>query len=77
MTLLNRLLPGQTATISGFETEDESVCRLCEMGLVSGQSVKILKVAPFGDPIEVEIMNYRLCLRKSDAAKIQVKLNES
>ncbi|MBW7857624.1 MAG: ferrous iron transport protein A [Leptonema sp. (in: Bacteria)] len=75
MTLLNCLLPGQTAVISGFETEDESVYRLCEMGLVAGQKIEILKVAPFGDPIEVEVMNYRLCLRKSEASKIQVQLS--
>ncbi|EHQ05428.1 MAG: ferrous iron transport protein A [Leptonema illini] len=73
MSALHRLLPGQSGIIEGYELEDESVLRLGEMGLIPGQQVKILKVAPLGDPIEIEIMHYRLCLRKREAAKIQVR----
>lgn len=73
MTTLNRLQAGQGGVIEGYQQEDESVLRLGEMGLIPGQQVKVLKIAPLGDPIEVEIMNYRLCLRKSEASRIQVR----
>jgi Fe2+ transport system protein FeoA len=73
MTALHRLQPGQFGMIEGYELEDESVLRLSEMGLIPGQKVQVLKVAPLGDPIEIEIMNYRLCLRKREAAKIRVR----
>ena len=40
--------------------------RLMEMGLTEGAEVLVVKVAPFGDPIEVSVRGYRLCLRKGE-----------
>jgi len=74
MTLLHQIVIGQPAVIEGYTLEDDAVLRLGEMGLVPGQPVRVLKVAPLGDPIEIEVMHYRLCLRKAEAAKIQVRL---
>ena len=48
--------------------------RLLEMGLTPHTSVKIRKVAPMGDPIEVYLRSYVLTLRKEDAALIEVRV---
>lgn len=47
-------------------------CRLLDMGLIPKTGVEIKKVAPMGDPIELEIRGYSLTIRKEDAAKIEV-----
>ncbi len=46
--------------------------RLLEMGLTPNTQVKIKKIAPLGDPIEVFLRHYILTLRKRDAAQIEV-----
>ena len=74
MTIAN-LKPGQQARITSIDEEDENIQRLAELGLVEGQEIHFLKVAPLGDPIAIRIMNYELCLRKSEAGLIQVELN--
>ena len=72
MTLLSEVQVGQEARVSGVSGVDEVSCRLLEMGLTPGVVVKVLGVAPWGDPIEIELRNYRLSLRKSEAALVQV-----
>ena len=52
--------------------EGELRCRLLDMGLIPKTVVEIRKVAPMGDPIELEIRGYTLTIRKEDAAKIEV-----
>jgi len=47
--------------------------RLLDMGLVSGSEVKMERVAPLGDPIEIKIKGYNLSLRKEEADSIQVE----
>lgn len=46
--------------------------RLREMGLNEGVEFTVAKVAPFGDTIEIRLLNYALCLRKRDAEAIRV-----
>ena len=46
--------------------------RITEMGFVRGKAVKVIKNAPLLDPIEYEIMGYRIALRKSEAELIEV-----
>ena len=48
-------------------------CRLLDMGLIPRTAVKLMKVAPMGDPIEIRVRGYELTLRVEDAMKIQVK----
>jgi ferrous iron transport protein A len=50
-----------------------SMVRLMEMGLIPGEKIKILQIAPLGDPIEILVMGYKLCIRKSDASNIEVE----
>ena len=47
--------------------------RLLEMGLTPKTKIKVRKVAPMGDPIEVYLRSYVLTLRKDDASKIAIK----
>ncbi len=46
--------------------------RITEMGFVKGKTIKVIKNAPLHDPIEYEIMNYRVSLRRSEAALVEV-----
>ncbi len=46
--------------------------RLMEMGLVPGTPVRLIDVAPLGDPIEIEVRTGRLSIRKAEAAQIRV-----
>ena len=66
------LKEGESAEIASVAADSNSQ-RLNEMGLVSGQSVTIVNKALWGDPIEIRIMNYQLCLRKADAAQVFLK----
>ena len=67
------LLPIKTkAVITKVGGEGELLCRLLDMGLIPKTVVEIRKVAPMGDPIELEIRGYTLTIRKEDAAKIEV-----
>jgi Fe2+ transport system protein FeoA len=43
------------------------------MGLVPGSMVRVVRYAPFGDPMQVHVYGYHLSLRKSEAAKIEVE----
>ena len=67
------LLPIKTkAVITKVGGEGDLRCRLLDMGLIPKTVVEIRKVAPMGDPIELEIRGYTLTIRKEDAAKIEV-----
>ena len=67
------LLPIKTkAVITKVGGEGELRCRPLDMGLIPKTVVEIRKVAPMGDPIELEIRGYTLTIRKEDAAKIEV-----
>ena len=67
------LLPIKTkAVITKVGGEGELRCRLLDMGLIPKTVVEFRKVAPMGDPIELEIRGYTLTIRKEDAAKIEV-----
>ena len=46
--------------------------RMLEMGITSGVEILVKKIAPFGDPIVLELRGYELCLRKKDLDDIEV-----
>lgn len=72
MTLAD-LRPGQSGKISQINVAGALKRRLMDMGVVTGTTVRVEKVAPLGDPIEVYIKSYSLSLRKSEANKIEVE----
>jgi Fe2+ transport system protein FeoA len=45
---------------------------LMEMGVIPGVSLRVVKAAPFGDPIEVKVRGYSLAMRKNEAESIEV-----
>lgn len=73
MQKLSTLQPGQTAIITTMQQNGLVKRRLLEMGLVRGSKIKIIRRAPLGDPIEIEIRDYKLTLRKKEADTITVE----
>ena len=63
---------GQQAEIVSVSCDRRMSRRLMEMGLVPGTEVRVVRVAPLGDPIELRVRNYALSVRRVDAAKIVV-----
>lgn len=47
--------------------------RIMDMGITKGTSIYVRKVAPLGDPVEINVRGYELSLRKADAEMIEVK----
>lgn len=71
--LLTELPPGSTAVIEDVPIgHDEHITRLRELGLVPGTKVRMVRVAPFGDPMEVSIRGSRLAVRRSEARHIRI-----
>jgi ferrous iron transport protein A len=70
---LDRLLPGQRGRIVSLAGQDVLAQRLMEMGVLEGTEVEVLAVAPLGDPVEVRLGDYRLSLRRSEAARVEVE----
>ena len=61
---------GQSGVISTVGGEGALRLRLLDMGLIPGTRVKLEKVAPMGDPIQIQVRGYELTLRLEDARKI-------
>ncbi len=70
---LNEMKIGQSATITTVGGDGALRCRLLDMGLIPHTKVKLQKVAPLGDPIEILVRGYELTLRIEDAQKIEVE----
>jgi len=70
---LDQLLPGQRALVRAIQGDDFLVQRLLEMGLLEGEEIEVLGFAPFGDPMEIRLRDYRLSLRRSEAARVSVQ----
>jgi ferrous iron transport protein A len=73
-TNLAKLAPGEKARITAIGAIGPMKRRLMDMGLLPGEEVKVEKVAPLGDPIEVRIRSYHLSLRKKEAEGIAVEV---
>lgn len=73
MTVLADLKPGQTGLITGFRDQGPLVQRMMTLGVLEGNEVKVIRLAPAGDPIQIEILGYSLSLRRSEAAVIDVE----
>ena len=74
---LDKLPLGQEAVITAVGGEGALRCRLLDMGLIPKTRVRVEKVAPLGDPLELRVRGYSLSLRKEDAGKIEVEAAET
>ena len=76
-TIMNLALlkPGEIGIIRKISSLGPLKRRLMDMGILVGEKVKVLKVAPLGDPIEIKVKKYNLSLRKSEAREIAVEVS--
>ncbi|HWG47733.1 MAG TPA: FeoA family protein [Gemmataceae bacterium] len=74
MPSLDQLRPGQRGRITAIQGEDALMQRLMEMGLFEGEEVEVVSLAPLGDPLEIRLGDYRLSLRRVEAARVQILL---
>ena len=70
---LKEVKPGQTVTVKRLNGEGAVRRRIMDMGITKGAEVFVRKVAPLGDPIEVNVRGYELSIRKADAENIEVQ----
>ncbi len=67
---LGDLAPGLSATVQAVEGEDDFRQRLFDLGFLPGTLLKLIRKAPLGDPLQVNLRGYHLAIRKKDARKI-------
>ena len=72
MKTLRDVKIGETAKVVKLHGEGPVKRRIMDMGITKGVDVRIKRVAPFGDPIELTVRGYQLSIRKEDAAKIEI-----
>lgn len=71
---LRELEVGQRAVVTGYDHADSSYRgKLLAMGLTKGIELTLIKVAPLGDPVKVEVRGYSLSLRKAEADALNVE----
>ncbi len=73
---LNDLKVGGEGVITAVNGGGELRLRLLDMGLIPGTAVKVIKIAPLGDPIEITLRGYELTMRREHAKEIDVKTKE-
>lgn len=75
MKKLSELKVGEKAKIVQLDIQNKEIRRhLLDMGLTKNTIVKIKKIAPMGDPIDLELRDYELCVSKSDLEQINVEV---
>ncbi len=73
MRTLKDIKIGETAVVKKLHGEGAVRRHIMDMGITKGTHIFVRKVAPLGDPIEINLRSYELTLRKEDAAKIEVE----
>ncbi len=73
---LDKMEVGQSGIIQNVVDESVICRRLLEMGVTPKTSLKVVRFAPLGDPMEIELRGYHLLIRKCDAAMIEILLDE-
>jgi ferrous iron transport protein A len=72
MATLRETRIGQTVKVVKLHGEGAIRRRIMDMGITKGTEIYVRKVAPLGDPIEINVRGYELSLRKADAQLIEV-----
>ena len=73
MKTLRDIPIGESARVRKLYGEGAVKRRIMDMGITKGVKVRVRKVAPLGDPLEVTVRGYELSLRKADAEMIEVE----
>ncbi|HWB79830.1 MAG TPA: ferrous iron transport protein A [Nannocystaceae bacterium] len=69
---LDSLDIAESARVVEIDGTGALAVRLAELGFVPGTLVRLVKRAPFGDPLQLELRGYHLSLRRAEAARIRV-----
>ena len=68
------LAVGQTARVIGYASTDRAYLqKLLQMGLVKGAEFDLVRMAPLGDPVEIQVHGYSLTLRKTEAEALDIE----
>ena len=73
MKTLREVPIGSSCTVKKLHGEGAVKRRIMDMGITKGVEIKVQKVAPLGDPMEVTVRGYQLSIRKADAAMVEVE----
>jgi len=74
---LSKLKVGESGAISAIKIKGAARRRFLDMGLVTGEIIKVERVAPLGDPIDFIVKGYHLSLRKNEAKQIMVDVKNA
>ena len=72
MKTLKDVKVGETATVTKLHGEGPVKRRIMDMGITKGVEIFVRKVAPLGDPMELNVRGYELSVRKADAEMIEI-----
>ena len=72
MKTLTEVAVGCTCKVKKLHGEGAVKRRIMDMGITKGVEIKVQKVAPLGDPMEVTVRGYQLSIRKADAEMVEV-----
>ena len=73
MRTLKEVAIGDTCKVKMLHGEGAVKRRIMDMGITKGVEIKVQKVAPLGDPMEVTVRGYQLSIRKADAEMVEVE----
>ncbi len=73
MSTLREVAVGGTCKVKKLRGEGAVKRRIMDMGITKGVEIKVQKVAPLGDPMEVTVRGYQLSIRKADAEMVEVE----
>ena len=73
MKTLKDVKVGENAVVKRLHGEGPVKRRIMDMGITKGVQIYVRKVAPLGDPMELNVRGYELSVRKADAEMIEVE----
>ena len=73
MKTLSQVKVGATAKVVKLHGEGALKRRIMDMGITRGIEVRVRKVAPLGDPMEIHVRGYELSIRRDDAQMIEIE----
>ncbi len=75
---LKELKVGESGRVKGYDTTDRMYRqKLLQMGLIRGAEFKLVRMAPLGDPAEIQLRGFNLTLRKAEADSLNIEKVES
>ncbi len=69
---LNELKTGEKGIVTKVGGEGELRLRLLDMGIIPKTEIKVMKIAPLGDPMEIRLRGYELTIRRDEAKNIEI-----